>query len=517
MKRTIFITALILPLALALGCGGRESGAGGGRGNPQQDLVIAFASSPTNLDARIGNDNASGRIFDLIYSGLVAVTKQNTYAPDLAERWETPDDRTLIFHLRPNLKFHDGRPLTAQDVKWTYDSLMAEDFASGKKSGYAAVASIEAPDDRTVIFRLSEPNGGILANLNLGIVPRGADAEVYKTRPIGAGPYRVTEFTTDERVVMESFDDWHLGTPNIKRVIARIVPDATTRVLELRRGSINFEINNIPFDQVAGFENNPEFKVLKEPGATYQYLAFNMRDPILAKKPVRQAIAHAIDRDRIINDLLLGYGTKTESIFPPGHWARAEGLPSYDFDPARAKQLLDQAGHPDPDGDGPRSRFTLSFKTSTDPEANQRAQIIQQMLKNVGIDMQIQSNEFGTFYEDIQKGNFQMFSLSRGGIPDPDFYQVIFHSASVPPEGQNRGYYINPRMDQLIEQGRSTFDQARRKQFYDEAQRILADDIPYISLYHQTNIAVMRDYLDAFEMYPSGFLLSVPNMTSSAE
>lgn len=516
MKRSISSLALVLPLTLALACGGESDAPGGARGNPQQDLVMAFSSSPTNLDARIGNDNASGRIFDLIYSGLVAVTKENTYAPDLAERWETPDDRTLIFHLRPNIKFHDGRPVTAQDVKWTYDSLMAEDFSSAKKSGYAAVASIEAPDPRTVIFRLSEPNGGILANLNLGIVPQGADANVYKTKPIGAGPYRVTEFTTDERVVMESFDEWHLGTPNIKRVIARIIPDATTRVLELRRGSVNFEINNIPFDQIAGFENNDEFTILKEPGATYQYLAFNLKDPILAKKPVRQAIAHAIDRDRIIRDLLLGYGEKTESIFPTGHWARTEGLPSFDFDPARAKQLLDQAGHPDPDGDGPRARFTLSFKTSTDAEANQRAQIIQQMLKAVGIDMQIQSNEFGTFYEDIQKGNFQMFSLSRGGIPDPDFYQVIFHSDSVPPEGQNRGYYINERVDQLIEQGRSTFDQETRKKAYDEIQRIVADELPYISLYHQSNVAVMRSYLDNFEMYPSGFLLSVPKMTIEA-
>jgi peptide/nickel transport system substrate-binding protein len=281
----------------------------------------------------------------------------------------------------------------------------------------------------------------------------------------------------------------------------------------MRRGSTNFEINNIPVDTVKGFENDPQFKVMKEPGATYQYLAFNLRDPILRKKEVRQAIAHAVDRERIVRDLLLGYGAVTETLFPQGHWARAENLPNYPYDPTRAKRLLDQAGYRDPDGDGPRSRFKLAFKTSTDVEANQRAQMIQQMLRQVGVDIEIQSNEFGTFYEDIGKGNFQLFSLSRGGVPDPDFYQVIFHSASAPPEGQNRGYYKNSKVDELIVQGRATFDRAKRKAIYDQVQRILAEELPYISLYHQNNIAVMRNYVDGFKMYPSGFLISVPQMS----
>jgi peptide/nickel transport system substrate-binding protein len=507
----------VFALALALAaCGGGErsaGGKGGARGGEDQALVMPFASSPTNLDPRVGNDNASGRIFDFTCPGLVNFTEGFDYIPDLAEKWETPDDRTIVFTLRPNLRFQDGRPLTSADVKWTYDSLMAEAFSSPKKAGYAAVERIDAPDPRTVIFRLKEPNGGIFANLNLGIVPANADTNVFKTQPVCAGPYKVVEFRTDDRVVMEANPNWYGGTANIPRVVARIIPDATTRVLELRRGSVNFQINNIPVDTVKGFEDNNDFKVIKEPGATYQYLAFNLKDPILRKREVRQAIAHAIDRERIVRDSLLGYGQVTDTLFPQGHWARADNVQTYAYDPNRARQLLDQAGHRDPDGDGPRTRFSLAFKTSTDVEANQRAQIIQQMLRQVGIDVQIQSNEFGTFYEDIGKGNFQLFSLSRGGVPDPDFYQVIFHSSSMPPEGQNRGYYSNPRVDQLIEQGRSTFDRQKRKAIYDEIQRILAEDLPYLSLYHQTNIAVMRDYVDGFEMYPSGFLISVPKMT----
>jgi peptide/nickel transport system substrate-binding protein len=303
------------------------------------------------------------------------------------------------------------------------------------------------------------------------------------------------------------------GPPKTQRVIVRIVPDATTRTLELRRGTINFAINSVPLDQVAQFKDSPDFSVMTSHGGSYQYIAFNLRDPVLRKKQVRQALAHAIDRERIVRDLLHGYGKVTESMFPPGHWARHDGVASYPYDPQKAAQMLDAAGHRDPDGAGPRTRFSLVFRTSTDEEANQQAQMIQQMLREVGVEMKIQTSEFGTFMEDIKNGRFQMFSLRRSGISDPDFYHTIFHSSSLAPVGQNRGYYVNRRVDQLIEQGRSTFDRARRKAAYEEIQRILADELPYISLYHRDNVAIMRKNIGGFEMYPSGFLLSVPKMT----
>jgi peptide/nickel transport system substrate-binding protein len=501
---------------VTIACGGRESGDAGKRGSGGGEaLVIALDNSPTNLDSRVGNDQISGRVGDLVYSGLVKVTPNADYAPDVAERWEIPDDRTIIFHLRPNLKFQDGRPLTAKDVKFTYDSLMAESFASPKKSGYASVASFEAPDDKTFIIRFKEPNAGIFDNLTLGIVPQGADTNAFKSKPVTAGPYKVASFAADERIELEAYDGFHGGAPKIKRVVGRVIPDATTRMLELKQGSVHFALNSIPIDSVAQFQNDPNFKVVAEPGAVYQYLAFNLKDPALAKKQVRQAIAHAIDRDRIVKDLLLGYGKVTNTMFPEGHWARAEGLPNYEYNVAKAKQLLDSAGHPDPDGDGPRARFTLSYKTSTDAEANQQAEIIQQMLKQVGIDVQIQSNEFATFYEDIQNGRFQLFSLRRAGVADPDFYYTIFHSASLPPEGQNRGYFINANIDRLIMEGRATFDREKRKAAYQQAQQILAEELPYVSLYHRSNIAIMSSKLNGFQMYPSGFLLSIPQMTMS--
>ncbi|HKB80377.1 MAG TPA: ABC transporter substrate-binding protein [Thermoanaerobaculia bacterium] len=495
--------AILGMLVLLSACGG-EHGTGGG-GSANDTLVIALMTSPTNIDARVGNDNASGRVFDLIYSGLIKVTPDMGYAPDLAEKWETPDDKTIIFHLNPNAKFQNGQPVKASDVKWTYDSLMAPGFVSSKKSGYDAVDHIEAPDDHTVVFKLKEPNAGIFANLTLGILPMGADTNVYRTHPIGAGPYKVVDFRPDDRVVLEAFDQWVGGTPHIKHVILRIIPDATTRVLELRRGTVNFEVNSIPFENINEFTNKPQYKVVRSPGSVYQYIAFNLRDPILAKLDVRRAVAQAIDRERIIRDIMRGYAEPTETMLARGHWARANDLPPEPYDPAKARQLLARAGY--------KNGFSVVFKTSQDAEANQRAEVIQQMLKQVGINMQIQSNEMSTFFADIQKGNFQLYSLSRNGVQDPDFYSVIFDSKNLPPEGQNRGSYQNPEVDKLLQQGRSTFDQAKRRQAYVQVQKILQQDLPYISLYLQDNVAVMRSNIDGYVQYPAGFLLSVPQMT----
>ncbi len=491
-----------LAVVLLVACGGGEKKASSGA---QNTLVIALKSGPANLDSRVGADNASSRMFDLVYSGLIKVTPDFNYAPDLATKWETPDDKTIIFHLNPSAKFHNGQPVKAADVKWTYESLMNPTFVTSKRSGYSTVDHIETPDEQTVIFKLKEANAGIFDNLTVGILPTGADTNVYKTKPIGCGPYKLVEHLPDDRLEFEAFEQWHGGAPKIKHITVRIIPDATTCILEMRRGTVNFEVNIIPFENVAEFEKNPDFKVVKSNGSVYQYLAFNMNDPALAKPLVRQAIAHAIDRERIIRDIQRGYAQKTETMLAEGHWARAANLPSYDYDPAKAKQLLAQAGYP--------NGLNLVFKTSTDAEANSRAQVIQDMMKQAGFNVTIQSNEMSTFFADIGKGNFQMYSLSRNGISDPDFYYVIFYSKNTPPNGQNRGSYANPRVDQLLTEGRSTFDRAKRKPVYEEIQKIVATELPYISLYMQSNVAIMRKNIDGYVQYPAGFYTSIPQMT----
>lgn len=502
MRRPLLLAILIL-----IGCTENEV-----LPPEERPMLIAFDNSPTNLDSRVGNDQNSGRIFDLVYIGLVHVATDGTYEPVVAESWEMPDDRTIVFHIRPGLIFHDGSELTARDVKYTYDSLMAEGFPGAKASGYVDVESIDTPDDETVVFRLKRPNAGIFDNLTVGIVPEGSATEQMKDHPIGAGPFRLIEYRVDERVSLEAFEDYFKGPPGLAKVTIRVVPDATTRILELRKGTIDFEMNAIPYDAVKLFRKVKEFQVLSKPGSQYQYLAFNMRNEYLSDLRVRKAITHAIDRERIVRDLLLGFGEVADSLLPADHWAHADGLPSYPYDPERARVLLDEAGYPDPDGDGPKSRFRLNFRTSTDAETNLQAQMIQQMLSEVGIEVEIRSNEFGVFYQDITKGNFDLYSLRWAGVNDPDFYTYIYLSENIPPRGLNRGYFRNERIDELIEKGRIVYDREERKSIYREIQEIVARELPYCSLYHRSNVAVMKKDLRGFRMYPAGFLLAVDEM-----
>jgi peptide/nickel transport system substrate-binding protein len=501
--KTLIIPSLVTVLALVTACGSPEPASG------PREIVLAWDPAPANLDSRVGTDISSGRVADLLYSGLIRVDASGNYVPDLAESWETPDDRTIVFHLRPGLTFHDGRALTSRDVRFTFESLMADGFSSPKKSGYVSVERFETPDDATVVLRLRETNAGIFDNLTLGIVPDGTDTETQRTRPVGAGPYRLTQLVVDERLVLEAFEQWHAGRPAIDRIVFRIIPDTTTRLLELKRGTVNFALNSLPLESVRDFEGRQDLKVVSSSGSRYEYLAFNLRNRFLSDLRVRQAFAHAIDRERIVRDLLDGHASLTDTMMPAGHWARAESLPSWPHDPARAMALLDEAGFPDPDGPGPGKRFTIVYRTSQDMEANQRAEMLQQMLAEVGVGVEIRSTEFAVFYDDIQNGRFEIFSLRRGGVSDPDFYYTIFHSASIPPSGQNRGAWRNARVDELIMKGRSTFDRNVRREAYVELQEIAARELPYLSLYHLDNVAVMDRRLEGVELHPSGFLDSL--------
>jgi peptide/nickel transport system substrate-binding protein len=242
-------------------------------------------------------------------------------------------------------------------------------------------------------------------------------------------------------------------------------------------------------------------------------MAFNLNDPILQDQRVRQAIAYALDREEIIKYYWRDFVTPASSILPPNHWAHEENTVTYSYQPVKARQLLDLAGWKDPDGDGPLPRFRLTYKTSTEESTRQVATIIQQELKNVGIQLDLRPFEFGTFYGDIVRGNFQLFTLRWiGGNNDPDIFETVFHSGRVPPRGFNRGRYRNGRVDQLIELARTELNQGRRKELYSEVQKILAVDLPYIDLWYFKNVCIYQKRISGLTLSPSGdydFLKSI--------
>lgn len=473
------------------------------------ELTVALSSSPINLDPRVGTDASSSRFFELAFEGLLGKDPHAELIPDLAESWEILDGGTRYrFHLRDGVRFHDGRPLTAADVVWTFRSLLDGTVATTKGAAFDRVESVEALDPRTVEFRLREPFGSFLVELTLGIVPDGATAEEMNRRPVGTGPFRFLR-RTPETVALGRFGAYRRGAPPLERVILQEVPDVTVRVLELMKGSVQLVVNDLPPDLVPRFQQHPSYRVAVDPGAVYAYLGLNLEDPILADVRVRRAIAHGIDRRRLVATLWRGLGVVTETILPPGLWARNNHLEPYAYDPREARRLLDAAGWPDPDGDGPEPRFSLTYKTSTSETYLLQAQIIQQMLAEIGIAVTVRSNEFATFYDDVRRGNFQIFSLNRFGATDPNIYSLILHSRSLPPRGQNRGRYRNPEFDRLIDRAARLTDPAERLPLYLRAQEIFRDDLPYISLYTRSTVAVMPAIFEGYVNYPNGELTSL--------
>ena len=471
---------------------------------PEADtLVMIIESSPTNLDPRVGLDAWSQNIDGLLFDNLLARDEHLSVKPGLAEGWETPNPKTYIFHLHKNVKFSDGRPLTSRDVKWSYDSLIEGKIRSAKGATYRSVEKIETPDDNTVIFYLKAPWAALLWNLaapGMGIVPYGSSLEVSRN-PIGSGPFRFVSAEQDKEVVIERNDNYWGDKAKIDRVRFAVIPDTTTRALELRKGSADLEINALAPDMEAALEREPRLNIVRRPGTRLGYMGFNLRDPILKDVRVRQAIAYAIDRQPLIHYLMRDSARPAASVLPPESWAYDANVRQYPYDPARARQLLDSAGYPATNG----VRFHLTMKTSTEESSRAMAAVFQQQLRDVGIALDIRSFEYATFFSDVTHGEFQLYSLRwLGANEDPDIFEYAFDTARIIPNGANRQYYSNPRVDALIEKARTEVDQNTRKQDYAQIQQILAQDLPYINLWYFDNVMVYSKRVRGLELNPSG-------------
>ena len=467
-------------------------------------LVMIIEASPANLDPRVGIDAYSERIDDLIFDNLLTRDEHLNVQPGLAERWEVKDALTYIFHLHRGVRFHDGRPLTARDVKWSYDSLLQGKVRSTKAAAYRFVDQIETPDDHTVIFRMKEPYSALAWNLSggaMGIVPYGSTGEEISRHPIGSGPFRFVSAEMDKDMVLERSDGYWGTKPRLNRVRFIVVPDTTTRALELRKGSADIAINALTSDMVLALKRDPNLKVLQAPGTVLAYLAFNVRDPILKDARVRQALAYAIDRRPLIHYLWRDFARPASSILPPESWAYDANVPTYDYNPERARQLLDAAGYPPVNG----VRFHLTMKTSTEESSRLMAAVFQQQLRDVEIALDIRTFEFATFFSDITRGQFEMYSLRWvGGNEDPDIFEYVFHSARVTPNGANRSFYFNPSVDKLIDAGRRELDPGARRKTYGELQRLLAADVPSINLWYFDNVLVHSRRVRYLSLNPSG-------------
>ena len=503
--------ALAILLGAMSGCHGAPREAG--------TVVVVLESSPNNLDPRQGTDAQSERVGGLIFDALVKKDENYNLRPWLATSWEQPDALTWVFHLRDGVRFQDGRSLEAEDVVWTIESLIEPKLAgliSAKSGAFAAVERAEARDRLTVVVRMKRPDAGLLFNMSdglFGVVPRGAGGD-FGLHPVGSGPFRFVSQVQDKEVVLERFDgcwsegmsmnptlsqstrkDGAPGSVRIERVRFEVVPDTITSALELEKGSADAASNVLTPDMVYALRDAPGLETTSGPGSNVWYLNFNVADPALRDKRVRQAVALAMDREAIVAALWRGHARLADTLLPEGQWAAATDaeLAHYPHDPARAAALLEAAGLP-AGRDGVRLRLTL--KISQDETTRLLAAVLQQQLRSVGIELNIRSAEFGTFYADVTHGAFQMYILKWvGSNEDGDIYRYMYSSESFPPKGANRGHYVNARVDALLakaaaESGPEAEVWVGRMEDYAQVQQILSEELPTIPLWFPDNVVV---------------------------
>lgn len=461
---------------------------------PDGDAIrFGLASAPANLDPRFATDATSERINRLLYARLVDFDQQARPLPSLAS-WEQLSDTRYRFHLRDQgRRFHNGERLTAGDVAATYRSVLAPDSGSPHRGTLSMIARIEVSDDDTLDFFLQRADPLFPGYLSIGIVPAsGIEAGFpFHRQPVGSGPFRFVAWPQAGKLELARIEDG-------QALVFEQVQDPTMRVLKLLRGEVHLLQNDLPPELLDYLAGQDGIQVRRARGGNFAYLGFNLADPATGRWPVRRAVALAIDRQAIIRHVFRGGARPASALLPPEHWAGAPGLEETRRDLAQARALLREAGY---DADRP---LRLSYKTSSDPFRLRVATVLQQQLAEAGIEVDIRSYDWGTFYGDIKAGRFQMYSLAWVGVKSPDIFRYAFHSASLPPEGANRGRLNDAQIDALIGRAMRAPALSGQAALYRELQALLLERLPYVPLWFEDQFFAARNGIQGYALDTHG-------------
>lgn len=467
-------------------------GAGCSRYEPVDDIATIRMGVPdvtARLDPRYATDAFSTRIGRLIYPALIDFDKSSIPSPWIAKYWEWLDEVTLSVEINNTLVFHHGKPLTIQDVVATYHSVLDAKTVSPLKGPLRNLASVETEEGR-VVFRWHKPDKLALFRLTLPIMPSDllASGHDFDRHPIGCGGCQFVLYE-DQRLILQRQDGVKLAFLGVK--------DASVRLLKLVRNELDVLQNDLSPELVHHARSRSSIQVTTSVGNSFSYIGFNLNDPILSQLAVRQAIAHAIDRPLIIKRLLDDMARIGEGIFPSEHWC---GLPSsvsgYDYNPTKARQLLADAGFKD--------GIKLTYKTSTDPTRVRLATVYQSLLADVGITLEIDSHDWGTFYSDIKQGRFQLYGLAWVGVKSPEIFEYAFASYSTPPMGANRGHYVDEDFDAMLKQALIAPSMPEMSSAYKQIQQHLLAALPIMPLWHDHQVSVTRPNIKDYQLASDG-------------
>jgi peptide/nickel transport system substrate-binding protein len=457
------------------------------------DIVFAVATPPTVLDPRLASDAASERINALMYDRLVRIDERGLPEPAMATWQQLAPQHYRLSLLPDRPAFWDGSKPNAADVVASYTSVIDPTLASPHAGALDHVERIEAISADAVDFHLTRVDPLFPTRLTIGIAPADRIGDRTLARePAGSGPFRFVGWRADGGITLERRRD-------LARFSVVPVPDPTMRVLKLLRGEAHLLQNDLPTELYKYLADRSDIVVTRTPGTTFAYLGFRLDDPELADRRVRAAIAHAIDREAIIRHLFDDHARPAGGLLRPGHWAAADDLRGFTYAPGLARQLLADAGYGD---DRP---LHLSYKTSTDPFRLRIAHVLQDQLRAVGVEITIASFDWGTFFGDIKAGRFQLYSLAWVGVNTPDILRYAFHSESLPPGGANRGRYRSALIDEWIDTAeQATADEAR--ELFVAVQRKVHDDLVYVPLWYEGNVAASRDIVGYAPGYDGNYL-----------
>lgn len=490
-RRDMMRLALWSGAAVPFLVGGKSANAAFQTGDGEQDDLITIAASTywRTLDYRKLTDFNEWRVSTLTYSALVRNDDQFQPIPDLAESWDQPDPLTIIFHLR-EAKFHDGTVATSEDVKFTFDAIIDPDFGAPNRPLFSAIESVDAPDPSTVIFHLTAPSPALMAFLPwVGIMSRAyteANPDTVATSPLGTGPYRFVSTIPQAETVLEAFDDYWGGTPAFRQLKFRTIPENTTRTVEVQTGNVDIA-TAVAFSDVEFLRSDSNIYIVEVPPNGFSYFGFNLSNPVLQDLRIRQALAHAVDREAI--NLIVYEGLASNATGPviPDSWGYEPDVTTYDYDPELARQLLAEAGH--------EQGLTLTMMSSNLPEHTQIATILKDQFEEVGVQVEVTSNEFTVFTEHVLAGDYGDIILMFGWGQQMDPLQHIyrqFYSPNQPPNGYNFVFYTNEEVDALLEVANTTIDVPSRQEAISQIQKILADDLPYVYLFNVPEFWAVR-------------------------
>ena len=533
MRRGMFAVVVVLALVLAAcgggvqtatpeqGGGGQTAGDGaatattGTTGTPSDEgteapsgnvptggeLIIGNNADAKVLDPHLSTDLYSARVYDQIFETLVDIDFDGNYVPVLATDWEIEEDgKVWTFTLREGVKFHDGEEMTSEDVKFSLERLKDPETNSPHRPDFVGIETVETPDPYTVRVTLAEPSGVFISGLlNGAIVPKHVveqAGEQFNTSPVGTGPFKFVEWVPDDRIVVEAFEDYWGGRPKLDRLVFRPIPETSTRLVELETGGIHLT-GEVPGQELERLESTEGITVDSVIGTNYRILAMNTSRPPFDDPLVRQAIAHVINKQQLIDTVYPGVAVKAEGPIPPTSWAYDENFKGRDFDLERAKELMAQSSYPD--------GFETTLMVSEGEIGQRDAVVLQSMLQAINIKVNIETVEWGTFLDRMTARNYDMLRVGWTTTPEPDsLLYNVFHSTS---EQFNFTAYNNPEVDRLLDEGRRETDMEQRAEIYRQIQQIVVEEAPMVFLYHERRIVAYDDGVTGFRPHLSGTFL----------